>query len=75
MGNIVTAQNAPGSNKQPFAFGADQIIINLNKLVWGPFKTEGVPPGPELAMLRGDAKGGALEVMVRPHETGGCPSP
>ena len=65
MGNIATAQNTPGSNKQPFSFGADQTIIDLNKLAWEPFKAEGVPPGPELAMLRGDAKGGALEVMVR----------
>ena len=65
MGSVVTAQNTPGSNKQPFAFGADQTIIDLNKLVWEPFKAEGVPPGPELAVLRGDAKGGALEVMVR----------
>jgi len=65
MGNVVTAQNTPGSNKQPFAFGADQTIIDLNKLVWEPLKAEGVPPGPELAMLRGDAKGGALEVIVR----------
>jgi quercetin dioxygenase-like cupin family protein len=65
MGNVVTAQNTPGSNKQPFAFGADQTIIDLNKLVWEPFKAEGVTPGPELAVLRGDAKGGALEVMVR----------
>ena len=65
LGNVVTAQNTLGSNKQPFAFGADQTIIDLNKLVWEPFKAEGVPPGPELAVLRGDAKGEALEVMVR----------
>ena len=45
MGNVVTAQNTPGSNKQPLAFGADQTIIDLNKLVWEPFKAEGVPPG------------------------------
>jgi quercetin dioxygenase-like cupin family protein len=65
MGNVVTAQNTPGSNKHPFAFGADKTIIDLNKVVWEPFKAEGVQPGPELAMLRGDAKGGALEVIVR----------
>ena len=65
MGNVVMAQNGLGSNKQPFAFGTDQTIIDLNKLVWEPFKAEGVPSGPELAILRGDAKGGALEVMVR----------
>jgi len=28
------AENDPGSNTQPFAFGADQTIIDLNKLVW-----------------------------------------
>ena len=65
MGNVVMAQNGLGSNKQPFAFGTDQTIIDLNKLVWEPFKAEGVPSGPELAILRGDAKGGGLEVMVR----------
>ena len=65
LGSIVTAQDTPGSNKQPLSFGTDQTIIDLNKLVWEPLKAEGVPPGPELAMLRGDAKGGALEVMVR----------
>jgi hypothetical protein len=65
MVNAARAQNGPGSNKQPFAFGADQTIIDLNKLVWEPLKAEGVLPGPELAILRGDAKGGALEVMVR----------
>ena len=65
MGSVATAQNTPGSNTQPFTFGTDQTIIDLNQLVWEPLKAEGVPPGPELAVLRGDAKGGALEVMVR----------
>ena len=65
MGNMALAQDGPGSNKQPFAFGADQTIIDLNKLVWEPFKAEGVPPGVELAVLRGDGKVGVLEVMVR----------
>jgi quercetin dioxygenase-like cupin family protein len=65
MGNMTLAQDGPGSNKQPFAFGADQTIIDLNKLVWEPLKAEGVPSGPELAILRGDGKVGVLEVMVR----------
>ena len=65
IGNVALAQDGPGSNKQPFAFGADQTIIDLNKLVWEPLKAEGVPPGPELAVLRGDGKAGVLEVMVR----------
>ena len=65
MVNIVMAQNAPGSNKQPFAFGADQTIIDLNKLVWEPLTIEGTPPGPEIAVLRGDGKVGVLEAVVR----------
>jgi quercetin dioxygenase-like cupin family protein len=65
MGSVALAQDGPGSNKQPFAFGADQTIIDLNKLVWEPFKAEGIPPGVELAVLRGDGKAGVLEVMVR----------
>ena len=62
---VTIAQDTPGSNKQPYSFGADQTIIDLHKLVWEPLKAEGVPPGPELAVLRGDTKGGGLEVVVR----------
>jgi quercetin dioxygenase-like cupin family protein len=65
IGNMALAQDGPGSNKQPFAFGADQTIIDLSKLVWEPLKAEGVPPGAELATLRGDGASGVLEVMVR----------
>ena len=65
MGNIAMAQNTPGSNKQPLAFGADQTIVDLNKLVWESLTIEGTPPGPEIAVLRGDAKAGALEAVVR----------
>jgi quercetin dioxygenase-like cupin family protein len=59
------AQNVPGSNTQPFTFGTDQTIIDLNKLAWGPLTAEGVPAGPEIAVLRGDGKAGVLEAMVR----------
>jgi len=59
------AQSGPGSNTQPFTFGVDQTIIDLNKLAWGPLQAEGVPPGPEIAVLRGDGKTGVLEAMVR----------
>src|SRR5688500_12045775 len=63
--SAIWSQNAPGSNTQPFAFGADQTIIDLNKLVWAPLTAEGVPPGPEIAVLRGDGKTGVLEAVVR----------
>jgi quercetin dioxygenase-like cupin family protein len=59
------AQNGPGSNTQPFSFGVDQTIIDLNKLTWGSLTAEGVPEGPEIAVLRGDGKTGVLEAMVR----------
>lgn len=65
MANVVMAQNAPGSNKQPWAFGADQTIIDLTKLVWESLTIEGTPPGPEIAVLRGDGKAGVLEAVVR----------
>jgi quercetin dioxygenase-like cupin family protein len=64
-GAATWAQEARGSNTQPLAFGPDQTIIDLNKLVWTPLEAEGVPPGPELAILRGDPKFGGLEVVLR----------
>jgi quercetin dioxygenase-like cupin family protein len=63
--SVGMAQGQAGSNKEPLAFGPDQIIIDLNKLVWEPLQAEGVPPGPEIAVLRGDGKAGGLEAVVR----------
>ena len=63
--SAIWSQNGPGSNTQPFSFGVDQTIVDLNKLVWAPLTAEGVPPGPEIAVLRGDGKTGVLEAMVR----------
>jgi quercetin dioxygenase-like cupin family protein len=54
-----------GSNKQPLSFGKDQTIIDLNKVVWEPLKGEGIPPGPEMAVLRGDLAAGGGELLVR----------
>ncbi len=36
---IVRAQETRGSNTQPFAFGPDQTIIDLDKLVWTPLES------------------------------------
>jgi quercetin dioxygenase-like cupin family protein len=63
--SLVWAQGTSGSNAQPLAFGPDQVIIDLNKLVWAPLEAEGVPPGPEIAVLRGDGKAAGFEVVVR----------
>jgi quercetin dioxygenase-like cupin family protein len=65
IASAAMAQGASGSNKQPLSFGPNQTLIDLNKLVWEPLKAEGVPPGPEIAVLRGDGKAGGFEVVVR----------
>ena len=53
------------SNKQPLSFGKDQTLIDLNKVVWEPLTGEGIPPGPEIALLRGNLAAGGGEALVR----------
>lgn len=53
------------TNKQPLSFGFDQATIDLNRLTWGPLEGEGVPPGAEIAILRGNMKTGPVEAVVR----------
>jgi quercetin dioxygenase-like cupin family protein len=53
------------SNKQPLSFGKDQTLIDLNKVAWEPLTGEGIPPGPEFAILRGDLATGGGEALVR----------
>jgi quercetin dioxygenase-like cupin family protein len=54
-----------GSNKQSLSFGKDQTIIDLSRVVWEPLKGEGIPPGPEIAILHGDLAAGGGEALVR----------
>jgi quercetin dioxygenase-like cupin family protein len=60
-----SAADKKGSNKQPLAFGTGQTIIDLSKVVWEPLKGEGIPPGVQIAMLRGDLAAGGGELLVR----------
>lgn len=53
------------SNKQPLSFGKDQTIIDLTKVSWEPLAGEGIPPGPEIAILRGNLAAGGGEALVR----------
>jgi quercetin dioxygenase-like cupin family protein len=53
------------SNKQPLSFGQGQTIIDLQKVVWEPLKGEGIPPGVQIALLRGDLAAGGGELLVR----------
>ena len=54
-----------GSNKQPLSFGNDQTIIDLNQVFWEPLQGKGIPPGPEIAILRGNLSAGGGEALVR----------
>jgi quercetin dioxygenase-like cupin family protein len=60
-----SAADKAGSNKQPLSFGTGQTIIDLPKVVWEPLKGEGIPPGVQIAMLRGDLAAGGGELLVR----------
>ena len=60
-----SAEDKAASNKQPLSFGKDQTIIDLNKVAWEPLTGEGIPPGPEIATLRGSLAAGGGEVVVR----------
>jgi quercetin dioxygenase-like cupin family protein len=48
-----------------FAFGPDQTIVEIGKMQWAPLKLEGLPPGIEIATLRGDLAKGGGEILLR----------
>lgn len=54
-----------GSNTNPIAFGDDQTIVDLEKVVWKPLEVEGLPPGAEIATLRGDLDRAGSQSVVR----------
>lgn len=60
-----SAADKVASNKQPLSFGTGQTIIDLQKVVWEPLKGERIPPGVQIAMLRGDLAAGGGELLVR----------
>ena len=54
------------SNHTTQSFGPDQTIIDLNQLTWKPLRAQGVPSGPEIALLRGDTQDAeSLEAVLR----------
>lgn len=55
----------PGSNVNPLAFGVDQTIVDVGKVVWAPLELEGLPKGVEIATLRGDLGKGEAEILLR----------
>jgi hypothetical protein len=54
-----------GSNKKPLSFGADQTIVDITKVVWEPLEVEGLAPGAEIAMLRGDLGADDSQLLLR----------
>ena len=55
----------PGSNINPLSFGADQTIVDIDKVVWSPLQVDGLAEGAEIAVLRGDLAAGQAEILLR----------
>ena len=47
------------------SFGPDQTIADIGNVEWQPLKLEGLPPGIEIATLRGDLGKGGGEILLR----------
>ncbi len=54
-----------GSNLNPISFGSDQTIVDITKLIWSPLEVKGLPPGAEIAVLRGDMDKAGSESILR----------
>jgi len=48
-----------------FSFGPDQTLADIGKVEWQPLKLDGLPPGIEIAVLRGDLGKGGAEILLR----------
>lgn len=62
--STASAQQAPHPTGF-FSFGADQTIVDIGKLDWSPLQLQGLPPGIEIAVLRGDLAKGGGEILLR----------
>jgi quercetin dioxygenase-like cupin family protein len=62
----INAKAADATMPQGFsAFGADQTIVDIDKVVWQPLKLEGLPPGIQIVPLRGELSKGGGEILLR----------
>jgi hypothetical protein len=48
-----------------YSFGTDQTIADIGQLAWAPLQLPGLPPGIEIATLRGDLAKGGGEILLR----------
>lgn len=60
-----TAGSGDGSNLRPYGFGPDQTIVDIGRAAWEPLRLDGLPPGAEIAVLRGDLAKGGAEILLR----------
>jgi len=62
----ISAQTAATAAPKGFSsFGPDQTIADVGKVEWQPLKLDGLPPGIEIAALRGDLAKGGGEILLR----------
>ncbi len=59
------AGGGDGSNLRPYGFGPDQTIVDIGKVAWEPLRLDGLAPGAEIAVLRGDLAKGGAEILLR----------
>jgi mannose-6-phosphate isomerase-like protein (cupin superfamily) len=62
---LAYAVEGNASDLQPLSFGADQRIIDLSRVHWGPLTGDRITPGAQVAVLRGSLKSGPVEVVIR----------
>ncbi len=59
-----SAQQTP-LPKGVYSFGNDQTIADVGKMEWTSLTLQGLPPGIEIAVLRGDLAKGGGEILLR----------
>jgi len=64
-GATASAQQQTPRPKGVVSFGVDQTIADIGMLEWAPLSLQGLPPGAEIAILRGDLAKGGGEILLR----------
>ena len=59
------AAGEDGPRKGFSSFGPEQTIADPSRLEWAPLKLEGLAPGAEISVLRGDLSRGPSELLLR----------
>lgn len=61
----ITSAHGVDSNNQRLSSGADQTIVDIEEVAWAPLEVEGLDPGAEIAVLRGDLGKAGSELLLR----------